>query len=195
MTNVDCCEQLDLLQAGIDHCYRCSLGRLQVNVDMGPLFGRWSSKPLEHPPMIIGMNPNVNRTPELNYVMGSKTCKIWTKRVLQELGVDGCWLTNLVKCSTLNNELTVLAATACRPWLTREVEALRPRIIIVSGAGVSRMLGVEPRTCRRLQWGDSTIPTIGLNHFAHTVRFGRLNQEMISLRGLLRNEGDTSTVE
>jgi len=176
-------------------CRRCALSQVPVNVELGPLPGRWHGDPAPHAPMIIGMNPNVRRTADINFTMGSRAAVSWTQQVLKVVGVGSCWLTNLVKCSTLDNQLTNTVSIACWSWLIAEIVALDPSIIIVSGVQVCNFLGVPVHGGRRQTWGESRVVMVGMNHFAHTVRFGRMQQEMLTLERILRDEGYTSSVD
>ena len=66
------------------------------------------------------------------------------------LQLDGAWITSPVKCAPPGNQPTADERAACRPFLTRELEALdRLRVIVVLGgigyAAMARELGLRPR--------------------------------------------------
>ena len=78
--------------------------------------------------------------------------------LLSSVGVDplkDCYITNIVKCRPPNNRKpTSSESETCMPWLTEQINLLRPKIIILAGStAVQSFLGIkEPISKLRGQW-------------------------------------------
>jgi len=78
--------------------------------------------------------------------------------VLSSVDIDplkDCYITNIVKCRPPNNRKpSPSESEACMPWLTGQINLLRPKIIILAGStAVQSFLGIkEPISKIRGQW-------------------------------------------
>ena len=78
--------------------------------------------------------------------------------VLSSVDIDplnDCYITNIVKCRPPNNRKpSSNESEACMPWLTEQINLLRPKIIILAGStAVQSFLGIkEPISKLRGQW-------------------------------------------
>ena len=78
--------------------------------------------------------------------------------VLSSVDIDpvkDCYITNIVKCRPPNNRKPSSSESeACMPWLTEQINLLRPKIIILAGStAVQSFLGIkEPISKIRGQW-------------------------------------------
>jgi len=78
--------------------------------------------------------------------------------ILSSVDIDplkDCYVTNIVKCRPPNNRKpTSSESEACMPWLTEQINLLRPKIIILAGStAVQSFLGIkEPISKIRGQW-------------------------------------------
>ena len=78
--------------------------------------------------------------------------------VLSSVDIDplkDCYITNIVKCRPPNNRKPSSSESeACMPWLTGQINLLRPKIIILAGStAVQSFLGIkEPISKIRGQW-------------------------------------------
>ena len=69
--------------------------------------------------------------------------------------LEDCYITNIVKCRPPNNRKPSAAESeACMPWLSEQVNLLKPKIIILAGStAVQSFLGInEPISKIRGQW-------------------------------------------
>jgi DNA polymerase len=67
-------------------------------------------------------------------------------RAIGELGLsaDEVGILNLFKCHPPENRFNALAAETCRPYLERQLELLRPRLLVSLGAHALRQLDPNP---------------------------------------------------
>jgi uracil-DNA glycosylase family 4 len=65
------------------------------------------------------------------------------------LRLDGAWVTASVKCAPPANAPTTAERDACAPFLHRELDALRPAVVVCLGAfgyaAACRYYGIRPR--------------------------------------------------
>ena len=69
--------------------------------------------------------------------------------------LEDCYITNIVKCRPPNNRKpSAVESEACMPWLSEQVNLLKPKIIILAGStAVQSFLGIdEPISKIRGQW-------------------------------------------
>ena len=69
--------------------------------------------------------------------------------------LEDCYITNIVKCRPPNNRKPSAAESeACMPWLNKQINLLKPKIIILAGStAVQSFLGInEPISKIRGQW-------------------------------------------
>ena len=85
-----------------------------------------------------------------------------------------CYITNIVKCRPPNNRKpNPLEVEACMPWLTEQINLLRPKIIVLAGStAVQSFLGIkEPISKIRGQWIEkNNIKYMPIFHPSYLLR-------------------------
>jgi uracil-DNA glycosylase family 4 len=142
---------LKALEEKIINCKNCELCNLKVNDNnlsdfgFGKLLGY---KKIKNPDiMIIGLNPSNVRFKDLKYAFDAGKEKLNERaghrliNVLKKLEIyERCYITNLVKCSTLDNKVKNKHAISCLTHLIKEIEILKPQIILAAGRQVYEFL-------------------------------------------------------
>ena len=125
-------------------CTKCKLSLLEVN-DLDPTKGTGKLLPKEATKfptiMIIGMNPSRRRMPNLEHAFGAndnttdKGSGSHFLYILKKLNIyDNCHITNLVKCSTTDNQITNEQILSCyKHILWEEINITNPKIILALG--------------------------------------------------------------
>lgn len=74
----------------------------------------------------------------------------YLQRVLRDCDVNlftDCWVTNAARCRPFRNELPDKSIDFCRPYVTRDIERLKPKVILLLGkAAVRSVLGALGRS-------------------------------------------------
>jgi len=132
----------------IQRCTFCDISNLsfnKYNYDKG--FGKlngWGGKSkIKY--MFIGLNPSYRRFKEcVDAFGGEQSCWGTGKEfvdILKELKIiDNSYVTNLVKCSTMNNKVNEDQMGNCLMYLLEEIELLKPEKIIALGKDVQTFL-------------------------------------------------------
>ncbi|AAK42437.1 uracil-DNA glycosylase [Saccharolobus solfataricus] len=121
-------DNLDLIADEVRKCQKCKLWKFRKNA----VPGEGNSKAEI---MFIGEAPGENEDIEGKPFVGVAG-KLLTRLINEILGLsrEDVFITNLVKCRPPNNrdpeEDEILA---CSPYLTRQIESIRPHIIITLG--------------------------------------------------------------
>jgi len=92
------------------------------------------------------LNPSRNRFPNLKHPFGGggnfkkdKNAKFL--EIFKRFGVfNKCYITNIVKCSTTNNDVNKNTVKTCYNHLKKEIEFCKPSIIIAAGNQVYSFL-------------------------------------------------------
>jgi len=130
---------------------QCKNCKLCDNIKLHPSIG------ITNEIMIVGQNParklNINSTlifgghvinDKINNTIGSKFVDIFRKLNV----VDKCYFTNLVKCSTDNNKISLQDINNCKHILIQEIRSCKPKKIIALGNIVySSLLNIIPEDC------------------------------------------------
>jgi uracil-DNA glycosylase family protein len=132
---------LDQLRLSCLNCRSCGLSERRVSV----VFGEGDpSSPL----MLVGEGPGDNEDKTGRPFVG-KAGQLLDK-ALHDAGTsrEQVYITNTVKCRAadwstgrpMNRPPTDDEAAACRPWLMRQIEAMKPKVILCVGAPSARNL-------------------------------------------------------
>ncbi|MBO71517.1 MAG: uracil-DNA glycosylase [Actinobacteria bacterium] len=130
-------------------CTSCNLSKTRKNVVVGK--GNESAQVL-----IIGEGPGEQEDITGLPFVGRAGKMLDT--ALSSVDIDpleDCYITNIVKCRPPNNRKPSAAESeACMPWLSEQVNLLKPKIIILAGStAVQSFLGInEPISKIRGQW-------------------------------------------
>ena len=88
--------------------------------------------------------------------------------------LEDCYITNIVKCRPPNNRKpNPLEVEACMPWLSEQINLLRPKIIVLAGStAVQSFLGIkEPISKIRGQWIEkNNIKYMPIFHPSYLLR-------------------------
>lgn len=129
------------LNREIEKCERCRLCELEVNKKYGKLYatGNRDSKII-----FVGIAPSCYRTEMSDHkAFVGKTSGDFFRNILDEMGFKGeeMCITNLMKCSTLENKLpTAGEINFCNHWFEKEIELVKPEIVVALGGFVGRIL-------------------------------------------------------
>ena len=87
---------------------------------------------------------------------------------------DEVYITNIVKCRPPDNRVPLREEEeACSPYLVRQIELMRPRVIVTLGKTPTDYFvpGRESMTARRGRWGDYRgIPVMPTFHPSYLIR-------------------------
>jgi uracil-DNA glycosylase family 4 len=127
------------LAADCTACRRCGLaeGRQQVVVSRGNPLARL---------MVIGEGPGAQEDASGLPFVGRAGQLL--DQMLSAVGIDSnedAYIANVVKCRPPENRKpTALEMAACRPWLLRQIAAVDPAVIVLTGAtALEGVLGVK----------------------------------------------------
>jgi|TARA_A100001037_G_scaffold298835_1_gene323274 DNA polymerase len=130
-------------------CTSCNLSKTRKNVVVGK--GNESAQVL-----IIGEGPGEQEDITGLPFVGRAGKMLDTALSSVDINpLEDCYITNIVKCRPPNNRKPSAAESeACMPWLSEQVNLLKPKIIILAGStAVQSFLGInEPISKIRGQW-------------------------------------------
>ncbi len=111
-------------------------------------------------------------------------------RAIRDLGPDlgEFGVLNVLKCRPPKNRFDVAAARTCRPYLERQLDLLRPAVLVPLGAKALRALAPDlppVLTAAGRPWATSRGPVFPLVHPAATLRSRRLAERWKKDVGLL----------
>lgn len=137
---------LEELYDQIKACSRCEL-RMNATCPV-PGIGNIGAKY-----MLIGEAPGSNEDKEGIPFIGMAGKRLNQLLELAGIDINECYLTNVCKCRPPNNNTPRKALiNACKPWLYKEIQLVKPQTIITLGAtplslfsknGVSQMHGTK----------------------------------------------------
>jgi DNA polymerase len=182
-----------LLYDDIQKCDRCELSSSTINRKFGKMSGAGSDNAKV---LMIGINPGSTRyyfagipfnafLDELNIeghydAVPSVRAALESYFEIINLPKDDFYVTNVVKCSTKNNQFPENESIkSCFIWLQREIELIKPVVIVTLGSKVSELFRLKPLETRRQKGGV----IVSLLHPAALVR-GRKEQ---MLTAMIRN--------
>jgi DNA polymerase len=126
---------LDLVASEASTCTRCRLadGRTQVVFGMGAPDARL---------MFIGEGPGAEEDRQGLPFVG-RSGQLLDRLMLEELGItrDRCYIANVVKCRPPDNrDPKPDEIDACRPYLTRQLDLIRPAVVVTLGRFAAQWL-------------------------------------------------------
>jgi len=127
--------------------------------------------------MFVGEGPGAEEDRQGLPFVG-RSGKLLDQVLLEEVGLtrEGCYIANVVKCRPPNNrdpEADEIAA--CRPYLDRQLELIKPRVVVTLGKFATQLLlgtkeGITRVRGRSYPFGAGVlIPTL---HPAYVLRGG-----------------------
>jgi len=120
-------DSLSLISDEVRQCSRCPLAATRTNAVPGE--GRPDAAVV-----IIGEGPGRNEDAQGRPFVGAAGKQL--EGLLKDAGLDReeVYITNVVKCRPPENRRpTVAEADACRPYLERQLELLRPTVVVLLG--------------------------------------------------------------
>lgn len=120
---------IDELQKVVNICERCNLSQTRKNV----VFGEGN---LNANLMFVGEGPGAMEDSTGRPFVG-RAGELLTKMIerVLELNRSDVYIANIVKCRPPNNRVpTIMEATTCKPYLLRQIEIIKPKVIVALGA-------------------------------------------------------------
>ncbi len=160
---------------GCQSCQRCPLSKSRHHVVI-------SRGAVPAPLMFIGEGPGADEDAQGVPFVGAAGRLLDLLLVAYDLKPDIYHIANIVKCRPPQNRVpTPEEAKACRPWLARQFQLVRPKLIVLLGATAYKYFtgGTEGITKIRGQWieknGYLILPTY------HPAYILRNNNERVRL--------------
>ena len=143
-------ESLEAIRAFIGDCQRCELSKGRKNI----VFGQGNPKAAL---MFVGEAPGADED-EQGLAFIGRAGQLLTK-IIEAIGLtrDDVFIANVIKCRPPQNRNPEPAEiTACQPFLERQIEALRPRVLVGLGkfGGQWLLKTAEPISKIRGRFGD-----------------------------------------
>lgn len=160
---------LEEIRKELEACNRCPLGRTRRNLVFGE--GNPSADIL-----FIGEGPGSEEDATGRPFVGPAG-QLLTKIIEGGMGVprSNVYICNIVKCRPPNNRPPLdEEARACLPYLERQIDIVRPRVIITLGhSATSRLLGLRgPMHQLRGKWQSyKGIPVMPTFHPSYVLRY------------------------
>lgn len=151
---------LERLAAEASTCTRCALAAGRTSV----VFGSGDPKARL---MFVGEAPGHDEDLAGEPFVG-RSGKLLDRLMREELGIErsSCYIANVVKCRPpRNRDPKEEEIEACRPYLHRQVELIRPVVVVTLGNFATRLLlgtseGISRLRGRTYRWGDRhLVPT------------------------------------
>jgi len=124
--NIKLPDNIFALKSNVENCYLCELSKSRKNV----LFGTGS---LHANVMFISDEPS-NSEDELGSFYTGKTGELLSKMIENVLNIkkEEVYITNLVKCKS-SNSLNKLHVDSCNDYLQKQIELIKPKLIVSLG--------------------------------------------------------------
>ena len=119
----------DSLQSSVNDCHLCNLSKIRKNLVFGE--GNQSAKL-----MFVGEAPKAGEDDSGKVFVG-RAGDILTNIIEKVLGLkrEDIYIANIIKCRTPDNRVpTMEEASACKPYLMRQIEMIKPQIIVALGS-------------------------------------------------------------
>lgn len=168
--------ELELIRNDIVNCSRCGLSCIRNNVVFGVGYPKAKI-------MLIGEGPGKEEDASGYPFVGRAGKKL--TRLMADVGLtrEEVYITNIVKCRPVNTltkkdrRPTNEEAESCLPFLMRQIEAIRPNVIVAVGnTSTERLLKVKPKmkSMHGLTFALGDTPLIPIYHtsFIHTIKNG-----------------------
>ena len=149
-------ESLDVVRADLGECTRCKLHKTRNSIVFG------SGNP-QAEVVFVGEGPGADEDAQGLPFVG-RAGQLLTDMInnsAQRMGVplrrEDCYICNVVKCRPPGNRVPERdEIEACSPFMLRQIQAIRPRVVVALGATAARcLLGRnEPMHRMRGQWFD-----------------------------------------
>jgi len=147
-------EELENITKGCKKCHLCEKAKQVV-------FGKGS---YNAPVMLVGEAPGADEDNQGIPFVGRAGQLL--DKILTSAGINDVYITNIAKCRPPENRLpTREEVEACWPYLVRQIELLKPRIIVCLGALATQQL-VHPQAKITMvhgkiytKWGIKIVPT------------------------------------
>jgi DNA polymerase len=170
-------ETLEDILAEVRTCRRCALcsGRSNVVFGVGNPRARL---------MFVGEGPGVEEDRQGEPFVGAagKRLTRWINRI--GFAREDVYIANIVKCRPPDNRTPLPEeATACLPYLRRQIRAIRPEVICtLGGVALNFLLGNNERITRaRGRWRDlDGIPLLPTYHPAYILRNATKEHEVLA---------------
>jgi uracil-DNA glycosylase family 4 len=143
-------ESLETIRAFIGDCQRCELSKGRKNI----VFGQGNPKAAL---MFVGEAPGADED-EQGLAFIGRAGQLLTK-IIEAIGLtrDDVFIANVIKCRPPQNRNPEPAEiTACQPFLERQIEAIRPKVLVGLGkfGGQWLLKTAEPISRIRGRFGD-----------------------------------------
>lgn len=181
-------DEIKKIDDEMQQCEKCELGMLDVNKysDGRNGFGKLPTTGTKFDFVFVGQNPSINRF-EFSAFCG-RTSGDTFKELLEEAGIkfEDVAITNLVKCSTSNNSPPdqEIINVCMQNWLAKEIETMKPKMIIAMGRTVADFFGVKIGGFGR--W--NRIRVFGINHPAALKYDPAMKPKMLEMLKVVKNE-------
>jgi len=151
---------LDKLQKQARECHLCQLSKSRTNV----VFGEGNTNA---DIMFVGEAPGSNEDASGKPFVG-RSGELLTKMIENVLliGRDDVYITNIVKCRPRDNaDPTPTQAHTCQPYLLKQIELIKPKLIVALGATAYHYLTGDETNISKVrgtihkQDGYTLIPT------------------------------------
>ncbi len=151
---------LDKLQKQARECHLCQLSKSRTNV----VFGEGNTNA---DIMFVGEAPGSNEDASGKPFVG-RSGELLTKMIENVLlmGRDDVYITNIVKCRPRDNaDPTPTQAHTCQPYLLKQIELIKPKLIVALGATAYHYLTGDETNISKVrgtvhqQNGYTLIPT------------------------------------
>lgn len=132
-------EELVNLKKECLNCKKCSIGGQMINGKIGNVFSNMSFK---GDVLVVGQNPGLNETEQGQPFVG-QSGKFFDESIAEHLDMKRheFYISNVAKCFTPGNRKpTDEEIENCRYFLDKEIEIVKPKIIITLGAPAFKLL-------------------------------------------------------
>ena len=163
---------LETLTAQVAACTLCPLHQSRTRTVFGE--GRVTTDALACQVMFVGEGPGYNEDQTGRPFVGAAGELLDKIIIAMKLRREDCYITNIVKCRPPENATpTPDQFGACKPYLVRQIERVRPRFLVALGAPAGQVLTGKPDSVIRMRgrlhrWGD--IPLVVTYHPAALLR-------------------------
>ncbi|MBU4565124.1 MAG: DNA polymerase III subunit alpha [Desulfarculus sp.] len=123
---------------GLDGCGACALGQHSGNPKPVPAYAGATAKVV-----VVTDFPGRDEEQAKAILVGNDGYKALLIRHLKQAGltIEDCYFTSLYKCRPANNSLPEDPPSICHQWITGELEALHPKLILAMGRGAAAFFG------------------------------------------------------
>jgi len=121
------------LVSEVENCRKCELWKTRRY----PVVGEG---PLDAKIMLVGLGPGYHENLQGRPFVGA--AGKFLNHLLELAGLDrsGIYITNVVKCYLPDNKATEEQIEACTPYLDRQIELIKPKLIVALGSVAAKYL-------------------------------------------------------